>query len=35
MFKTNAAIVDADMGKENHVTDQSQAPDLSAIKRLV
>jgi len=32
MFKTNAAIVDADMGKENHVTDQSQAPDLSAIK---
>ena len=32
MVNTNATRVDADMRKENNVTDQSQAPNLSAIK---
>lgn len=32
MVNTNATRVDADMRKENNVTDQTQAPNLSAIK---
>lgn len=32
MFKTNVSIVDAAIGKENHVSEQTHAPNLSAIK---